>query len=116
MRVLVVGAGGFIGSRVVAGLLGRGHALTCAGRDPDALRRRFSHCQTVRAELLADDTSTWMLRLAGVDAVVNAAGVLHGDLEGVHHRGAVSLSEACAAADVPRPVRLSALTAGGLEC
>ncbi len=112
MRVLVVGAGGFIGSRVVAGLLGRGHAVTCAGRDPEALRRRFPSCRTVRAELLADDTKAWLPRLAGIDAVVNAAGALRGDLEGVHHRGAVALFEACALAGVPRLVQLSALGAG----
>jgi uncharacterized protein YbjT (DUF2867 family) len=112
MRVLVLGAGGFIGGRVVAGLLGRGHAVTCAGRDPDALRRRFPPCRAVWADLLADDTRTWMPCLVGTDAVVNAAGALRGDLEGVHHRGTVALFEACAAAGVPRLVQLSALGAG----
>jgi uncharacterized protein YbjT (DUF2867 family) len=112
MHVLVVGAGGFIGGRVVAGLLGRGHAVTCAGRDPDALRRRFPSCRAVRADLLVDDTRAWLPRLTGVDAVVNAAGALRGDLEGVHHRGAVALFEACALAGVPRLVQLSALGAG----
>ncbi len=112
MRILVVGAGGFIGSRVVAGLLGRGHAVTCAGRNPEALRRRFPSCEAVRADLLADDTSTWLTRLAEIDAVVNAAGVLRDDVEGVHHRGAVALFEACAAAGMPRLVQLSALGAG----
>ena len=40
MRILVVGAGGFIGSRVVAALLGRGHAVTCAGRNPNGERQK----------------------------------------------------------------------------
>jgi uncharacterized protein YbjT (DUF2867 family) len=111
MRILVVGAGGFIGGRVVAALLGRGHAVTCAGRDPAALRRRFPPCRAVRADLLADDTRTWMPCLVGTDAVVNAAGALRGDLEGVHHRGTVALFEACAAAGVPRVLQLSALGA-----
>jgi uncharacterized protein YbjT (DUF2867 family) len=112
MRILVVGAGGFIGSRVVAGLLGRGHVVTCVGRNPEALHRRFPSCRVMRAEFLVDDTSTWLTRLAGIDAVVNAAGVLRGDVVGVHHRGAVALFEACAAAGVPRVVQLSALGAG----
>lgn len=112
MRVLVLGAGGFIGGGVVARLLGRSHAVICAGRDPNALHRRFPSCVTLQADLLADDTSAWLPRLSGIDAVVNAAGVLRGDLEGVHHLGAVSLFEACTLAGVPRLLQFSALGAG----
>lgn len=112
MRVLVLGAGGFIGSGVVARLLGRGHAVICVGRDPNALRRRFPFCPTVQADLLADDTSAWLPRLSGIDTVVNAAGVLRGDLEGVHHLGAVGLFDACTLAGVPRVLQFSALGAG----
>jgi uncharacterized protein YbjT (DUF2867 family) len=47
-----------------------------------------------------------------VDAVINAAGILHGDLDTIHHRGPAALSDACAAARVPRLVQISALGAG----
>ncbi len=112
MRVLVLGAGGFIGARIVACLLSRGHAVTCAGRFPTILLRKFPTCQVVAADLLLDDRPTWLSRLVGIDAVVNAAGVLRGDLEGVHSRGAVVLFAACAEAGIGRVLQLSALGAG----
>src|SRR5215218_5057827 len=112
MRVLVLGAGGFIGGRVVICLLAHGHAVICAGRNPDKLRRRFPACPAIRADLLTDDIYAWLPRLAGIDAVVNAAGILRGKLEHVHHRGAVALFDACAETSVPRLLQISALGAG----
>jgi nucleoside-diphosphate-sugar epimerase len=85
MPVLVLGAGGFIGSRVVARLLAHGHSVTCAGRNTDSLRRRFPSCRLIRADLLADDSRDWVPRLAEIHAVINAAGVLRGNLEDVHY-------------------------------
>jgi nucleoside-diphosphate-sugar epimerase len=66
----------------------------------------------VRADLLRDDVAAWSERLAEIDAVVNAAGVLRGDLEQVHRRGAAALFDACAEASVSRLPQISALGAG----
>jgi uncharacterized protein YbjT (DUF2867 family) len=112
MRVVVIGAGGFIGSRVVPELLSHGHAVTCLGRSPDRLRRRFPGCEAAGASLATDGVDAWHPRLIGVDAVINAAGILHGDLDTIHHRGPAALFDACAAARVPRLVQVSALGAG----
>jgi nucleoside-diphosphate-sugar epimerase len=112
MRILVLGAGGFIGSRLVASLLPRKHSVICAGRSIEALHRRFPSCTVIKADLLLDRTSDWVPRLAGVDVVVNTAGVLRGDLQRVHHLGAAALFDACAMAGVPRVLQVSALGAG----
>jgi uncharacterized protein YbjT (DUF2867 family) len=112
MRVVVIGAGGFIGSRIVLELLSLGHAVTCLGRSPDRLRRRFSSCEVAHASLADDGVEVWHPRLIGVDAVINAAGALRGDLETIHHRGPAALFDACARARVPRLVQISALGAG----
>jgi uncharacterized protein YbjT (DUF2867 family) len=112
MRILVVGASGFIGSRVTAHLHSQGHRVICAGRDRNALGRRFPDCETMQADFREDDTCTWRFRLARVDAVVNAVGLLRGDLERVHRRGPVALFEACAEARVSRVLQISALGAG----
>lgn len=114
-HVLVVGASGFIGRRVVACLLADGHRVTCAGRDPAALRRRFPGCLTTSANLGFDDAASWAPRLNAIDAVVNAVGLLRGDLDGVQRRGAMALFDACAASGVRRVVQVSALGAGVVD-
>lgn len=114
-RILVVGASGFIGSRIVALLLARGNDVICAGRDAASLRRRFPSGTAIEADLSRDTTHTWAARLAGIEAVVNAAGAFRGDLDSVHHRGPVALFEACARADIHCLVQISALGAGVQE-
>lgn len=108
-HVMAVGAGGFIGRRVVGRLLADGHRVTCAGRDAAALCRLFPACRAVEADLGTDDAERWAPRLDGVDAVVNAAGILRGDLDGVQRRGPMALFDACAYLGVLRVVQVSAL-------
>ena len=112
MRILVLGASGFIGRRVVTALLASGHKVIPAGRHVAVLQRLFPACAVVQADLAGDTAADWTPRLAGVDAVVNLAGILRGDLEQVQHRGPVSLFDACAAGGVTRLLHVSALGAG----
>lgn len=111
MRVLVIGADGFIGARIVAELAARGHEAVCCGRNEAALRRRCPGQEVLRCDLTADDSAAWLPRLRGVDAVVNAAGILRGNLEAVHHRGPIALFDACAAARIAKVIQISALGA-----
>ncbi len=53
-RVLVLGASGFIGRRVVAALLASGHSVRAAGRHPAILQRLFPTCEVVQADLMHD--------------------------------------------------------------
>lgn len=115
MRVLVVGAGGFLGARIAAALRERGHEVLPCGRDAAALRRRFPGASPVIAELARDGAAAWLPRLAGVEAVVNAAGALDGPLEALHGSGPAALFEACAQAGIAHLVQVSALGAAAGE-
>ena len=58
MRILVTGATGYVGSRLVAELIETGHDVVAATRDPSKLGR-FGWCDRVQAVYLdADDPSS----------------------------------------------------------
>jgi uncharacterized protein YbjT (DUF2867 family) len=115
MRVLVIGAGGFIGRHIVRRLVHAGHTPVCAGRDREALARRFPSLEIMRCDLTTDTAADWMRHLANVDAVVNAAGIFAetgaNRFESVHTNGARELYEACATAPINNVVHISALGA-----
>jgi uncharacterized protein YbjT (DUF2867 family) len=113
MHVLIVGASGFIGRHLAGRLVAEGVRVTAAGRAPDRLGRRLPGAAAILCDLAADRVEDWRGRLAGVDAVVNCAG-LFGDERGyatVHAGGAIALFDACRAAGVGRVLQISALGA-----
>src|SRR4051794_7139987 len=112
MRILVIGAEGFIGGRIIPLLLANGHSIVCAGRSPARLRRRFALCEAIAADIGHDSIDEWRRRLESMDAVINAAGALRGDLNAIHQHGPIALFEACAEAGIPHVIQISALGAG----
>jgi uncharacterized protein YbjT (DUF2867 family) len=56
MRILIVGASGYVGGRLVALLEAQGHELRLASRDPRGLRARFPEAEVVRIDLLDPET------------------------------------------------------------
>ncbi len=112
MNVLVCGARGFVGRAVCDALRRRGHRViegTSQGSAADA----------VAVDFVRDtDARTWAPRLAGVDAVVNAVGVLRDTrrrpIAAVHAHVPRALFEACAQAGVRRVVQVSALGIAGM--
>lgn len=113
MRILVLGAAGFIGRHIVAELLKGGHQPVGAVRREADFVRAFPGVAAVACDLARDvSVADWLPRLAGVDAVVNAAGVLSGaEMEAVHVTAPCALYEACAIAGVKRVVLISAISA-----
>lgn len=116
MRILLTGASGFIGSALVAALLGAGHSLVLAVRDVAGSRRRWPGCDVIGVDFMRDDrVEAWLPRLAGIDAVVNAVGVFRETpaqpFESIHVATPIALFDACRRAGVTRVVQLSALGA-----
>jgi uncharacterized protein YbjT (DUF2867 family) len=108
MNVLVCGARGFVGRAVCAVLWDRGHRVVEGVSDASAGRA------PIAVDFVRDrDPAAWLPRLRGIDAVVNAVGLLRGGarrpLEAVHELVPGALFEACARAGVRRVVQVSAL-------
>jgi uncharacterized protein YbjT (DUF2867 family) len=109
VNILVCGAHGFLGAAICERLVHAGHTVVKGVRQPRAAREvaiDYAHDLTV---------ASWMPKLAGIDAVVNAVGILverSGQrFSEVHERAPVALFLACSAAGVRRVVQVSALGA-----
>ncbi|MFK4491940.1 SDR family oxidoreductase [Bradyrhizobium sp. USDA 336] len=107
MRILLVGATGLIGSAIHARLSAEGHDCILVSRHPAATHDpRHITLDVARTT----DASKWKGLLAGVDAVINAAGALQGqDMQGVHVAGSAALYAACETAGVRRVILFSAI-------
>ncbi len=113
-RVLVTGASGFIGRYVVAALRQAGHEVVGGARDLGRARRAIPAIDWLSVEMNRDTTpEAWAPRLAGIDAIVNCAGILQGgrgdDIHAVHTAAPIALFQAAEAAGVRRVVQISAL-------
>lgn len=113
MRIFLLGASGFIGSRLARALKSRGHHVVCAtrGHSPDDACARH-----VAVDLARDhDPASWHERLEGLDAVVNAVGIFKEGagqrFEDVHVRGPTALYRACAEVGISCVIQVSALGA-----
>jgi uncharacterized protein YbjT (DUF2867 family) len=115
VNILVVGAAGFIGGYLVRRLVQSGHDVTPCGTDPARLRRLFPGLRCIAADYGRDSAETWVSHLAGVDVVINAAGLIRETggrtYRAVHTEGPIALFEACSAAGVGRVLQVSALGA-----
>lgn len=111
MRVLLTGASGFIGRAVAQALRERGHAVVRVLRRPPSPAEDI-----VQADFAGVPRRGWWLAyLVGIDAVVNAVGILREQggqtFRALHTEAPVELFQACAAAGVRTVVQVSALGA-----
>lgn len=113
MRVLLLGGTGLIGRRLAELLAGAGHAVVLGLRDR---ARAPEGMEAVEVDFARDHAAAdWLPRLEGIDAVVNAVGIIAPapgqGFEAIHVRAPLALFEACRQARVGRVVQLSAIGA-----
>lgn len=110
MRILVVGASGYIGGRLVPLLQARGHELVLTSRDARPLTARFPSARVVAADLLRPETLPPALE--GVDVAYYLAHSMGAGERGFaerDRRAARAFAEAAARAGVARIVYLGGL-------
>jgi uncharacterized protein YbjT (DUF2867 family) len=116
MRVLVTGASGFIGQRVVAALVRAGHRVVCASRHPRLAAEQAQACEGLAVDFAAVPSADWWVpRLAGIDAVVNAVGILREQpgqtFQALHAQAPIELFRACERVGMQFVLQISALGA-----
>ncbi len=116
MRVLIVGATGFIGSAITAAASRDGITVRGVARDTENLASRFPNVELFSLDLrdpIAHKPETWAAALREVDAVVNAAGILQPRREqdswSVHVDAPDALFAACEAAGIEKVIQISAV-------
>ena len=111
MRVLLTGATGLIGSATATQLLAEGHEVVGVGRRAGPPRTGMRWVELDMRS--AGRPEHWLPHLAGVDAVINCAGVLQDNAsdstEAAHASGPAALFAACEKAGIRRVVHLSAI-------
>ncbi|MFP8834126.1 NAD(P)H-binding protein [Hydrogenophaga sp. XSHU_21] len=121
LRVLLLGASGFIGSHVLAALCARGASVTGVCRRPPQARPALSALdasitQGIKWKVMGLEQALmparWAPLLANIDVVINCVGILRQrsgeSYEDVHHRMPGALARACADLGV-RLIHTSAL-------
>jgi uncharacterized protein YbjT (DUF2867 family) len=111
MRILVTGANGYVGGRLVPQLLARGQAVRCMVRDPARLQGRpwAAQVDIVRGDVL--DPTSLVPALAGIEVayyLVHSLGAGR-DFHDRDVRAARAFGEAAAAAGVARIIYLGGL-------
>jgi uncharacterized protein YbjT (DUF2867 family) len=114
MKVLVLGANGFLGSNIVGKLINSGHDVICGARKIDTVSSRFPDCTAVALDFRTlHDPADWatILKKYHVDVVVNAVGALldkHANpINDLHVKGPSALFDACTVEKV-RVIHISA--------
>jgi uncharacterized protein YbjT (DUF2867 family) len=109
--VLVTGATGYIGGRLVSRLLAEGHRLRCLARNPERMAgRHWPGVELVKGDV--SDPASLESVLQGVTQafyLVHAMGEDSADFRGRDLRQALTFAEACAKAGVRRIIYLGAL-------
>jgi putative NADH-flavin reductase len=111
MKLVVFGATGGIGSRVVEQALALGHEVTAVARRPSAITLRHECLTVIRGDVL--DAATVQQPINGQDAVVSAIGVATNKVPTtVYSQGVANILQAMQVAHVRR---LICVSASGLE-
>ncbi len=114
MRVLVTGATGYVGSRLIPVLLEQGHEVVATARDTDALSAYAWGDLVERRHLDVEDTVSVHLAIRDVDAVIYLVHSMgSGEFLKRDREAAEYVADACEYAGVGRVVYLSGLVPEG---
>lgn len=113
VKVLLLGAYGLVGTSIARSLMAARHRIVGVGRSIGPAQRRMPWVTWIEADIAAMRTADdWAPLLAGVEAVVNAAGVLQhsrrDNLTAVHYHAITALIAACEKQSAIRFVQISA--------
>lgn len=116
MRVLILGGYGFIGAEIMRACMEAGFECVGLGRSAKTGQRLVPGAEWIGADMASlDAAGKWAAHLAGVDAVVNAAGALQDGprdrLSAIHQTAVVACLEALEEAGARLFVQVSAVGA-----
>jgi len=111
MHVLVLGATGYVGGRLVPELLAAGHRVRCGARNPAKLSGRSWHSAVEVVRVDVNDRELLTTAMASIDAVIFLVHSMDGgpDFEAREAAAAVTVRDAAASAGVSRIVYLGGL-------
>jgi len=114
LKVLLTGATGFVGSAILSRLVAEGHEVVAVARTGGSGMRGLPAAHWIFLDLArVNDPRDWVPHLAGIEAVVNCAGVLQDgprdSTAAVHSEAPAALFRACERAGVRRVIQFSAI-------
>jgi uncharacterized protein YbjT (DUF2867 family) len=111
VRVLVIGATGYIGGRLVPELLGRGHVVRCGARTPAKLDGRPWRGDVEVAQVDVGDRATLERAMEGMDVVIHLVHSMDGERDFARRdrEAAAHVRDAAANQGVQRIVYLGGL-------
>jgi len=117
MKILILGATGFIGSEVIRSLHGKGHTVTGLARTIARAKDKWPFASWVPADLsLMTSAANWAALVSDHDAIVNCAGALQDglsdDLAATQEKAMLALYQAAVNAGGKLVIQISARTSG----
>ena len=114
MRILILGAYGFIGSEISRSVVKAGHDVTGLGRDIGYGRRILPDIDWIKADLKNfSSAADWAEIVSGFEVVINASGILQSgpsdDVGQTQNTAIRSCADACVSAKVHQLIQISAV-------
>jgi len=112
MRILILGASGFIGEQIASTLIKAGHTVIAGVRARSICP--LANIETMVCDFNCDtDHTIWLARLQNIDAVINCVGVLQQrqrqSIKAIHELTPQALYQACEQLGIKRIIHISAL-------
>lgn len=116
MRIMLIGASGFIGRYLKAALIEAGHDVIPVSRR--AIKRDNQSQKSIAHRIDMNKALTpkdWLPLLSGIDTIVNCAGILQSRFGqssiAIHRDAPIALFKACQIAKIQKIVQISAISA-----